>query len=324
MDMIIKPRSCLSKYRINADGIATHRRCAGCTHFRPLYWFLKGTKIRKALLIGQCVGCRFDFAGFKRFLNRLYERKFCVECKTHKAKCFFTVKGSRGYCSSCKERVTRERTLNARREYELRRKMATEPRYDWAVVGKCECSKDDVVEIKLDKRDGTYYSVLMHAKDLPIIYGETLNTCGLNRTYVNIKRPWDTTDDTVNGYLYETIKLHRRIYFGLAEKNQPLTIDHINNNALDNRRCNLRVATHQQNSWNRPPNKRVCSSKYKGVSRMKQAKARPWLARLVIDGKAVLSKSFATELEAARAHDVAARKHHGVFAYLNFQTGKTQ
>lgn len=96
-----------------------------------------------------------------------------------------------------------------------------------------------------------------------------------------------------------------------------LTVDHINRNPFDNRRSNLRIATHRQNSQNR---KQRSDSKmpYKGIQRMKKDCKNPWIAGISIDGKRVHLGVFPTAEDAARAYDEAARKHHGEFAYVNF------
>ena len=61
----------------------------------------------------------------------------------------------------------------------------------------------------------------------------------------------------------KTIYMHREI-LGLGS-GRDIQVDHINHNGLDNRRCNLRPCTCQQNQWNytKASNK---SSRYKGVS----------------------------------------------------------
>lgn len=96
-----------------------------------------------------------------------------------------------------------------------------------------------------------------------------------------------------------------------------LFVDHINGNRLDNRLCNLRVATAQQNQWNRP--KTCCdiaTSKYKGVQWCKQYQL--WRARIRFDGTRISLGYFKVEEEAARAYDMAARVYHGEFARTNF------
>ncbi|GAI88609.1 unnamed protein product, partial [marine sediment metagenome] len=58
----------------------------------------------------------------------------------------------------------------------------------------------------------------------------------------------------------ETLLMHRLI-LNVPEK---METDHINHNGLDNRRSNLRLATSQQNNFNRK-NIDGSSSQYKGV-----------------------------------------------------------
>jgi hypothetical protein len=95
-----------------------------------------------------------------------------------------------------------------------------------------------------------------------------------------------------------------------------LTVDHINRNSLDNRRSNLRWATRQQQQWNAAHVRGV--SKYKGVSRTRRCKTRPWHAQMRVNGRVTSLGFFATELEAALAYDAAAVQARGEFAHINF------
>lgn len=119
--------------------------------------------------------------------------------------------------------------------------------------------------------------------------------------------------------------LHRVI---LGLRNARVFADHRDNNGLDCRRSNLRVASRQQNSINR--NKfsgrtgRIFTSRYKGVVNRgkhlsEKSAGQPWLARIRVDGHLVNLGRYATELEAARAYDAAAIQHFGEFARPNFQ-----
>jgi hypothetical protein len=92
--------------------------------------------------------------------------------------------------------------------------------------------------------------------------------------------------------------------------------DHINHNGLDNRKANLRPATHTQNVWNRRKFKPHSRSKYKGVDWANDMKR--WRARIRVNGKRIYLGSFTSELDAAKAYDKAAKKYHGEFASLNF------
>jgi hypothetical protein len=107
------------------------------------------------------------------------------------------------------------------------------------------------------------------------------------------------------------IYLHREIMNAPAN----LLVDHINSDTLDNRRANLRLATHSQNSCNRPK-KSNTSSRFIGVSFLKQRKR--WRAAIRHHGKRIWLGYFDSEIEAGKAYDEAARKYHGEFARLNF------
>jgi AP2 domain-containing protein/HNH endonuclease len=93
--------------------------------------------------------------------------------------------------------------------------------------------------------------------------------------------------------------------------------DHINGNGLDNRRCNLRVATARQNQQN--GRKRVSmgghvtSSHYKGVHWHKRD--RRWHVRIRDNnGHRVWLGAFNSEDSAGDAYKKAALKIHGEFA----------
>ena len=91
-------------------------------------------------------------------------------------------------------------------------------------------------------------------------------------------------------------------------------VDHINRDCLDNRRENLRKATHQQNTMNSPSRKG--SSRFKGVSWDRRRNC--WIACIRDNYRTVHLGGFAVEEDAARAYDEAARRLHGEFARVNF------
>ncbi len=88
--------------------------------------------------------------------------------------------------------------------------------------------------------------------------------------------------------------------------------DHINHNGLDNRAANLRPVTHTQNVWHRRKFNKPSLSKYKGIDRPKGSTR--WRARIRVNGKRIYLGSFKTQIQAAKAYDKAAKKHHGQFA----------
>lgn len=77
------------------------------------------------------------------------------------------------------------------------------------------------------------------------------------------------------------------------------SVDHINGDGLDNRRENLRVATHAQNMQNRRPHKNARTSRFRAVYR--DADSGRWRARCRLNNRPHHLGYFDTELEAAAA-----------------------
>lgn len=97
----------------------------------------------------------------------------------------------------------------------------------------------------------------------------------------------------------------------LAGADDPsIDVDHKNRDGLDNRRCNLRLATRSENLRNRISVKNT--SGFKGVSWDKTRGL--WLARIKLDGVARNLGRYATPEEAHAAYCEAAARLHGEFA----------
>jgi hypothetical protein len=114
-----------------------------------------------------------------------------------------------------------------------------------------------------------------------------------------------------------SVPIHRLI----LPYDPPLCCDHINGDTLDNRRFNLRICTATQNRQNSSKSvTRLASSVFKGVDRRKHPHYRlvPWRARITVNGVRMHLGDFASEHDAARAYDAAAKKHFAAFARLNF------
>lgn len=114
------------------------------------------------------------------------------------------------------------------------------------------------------------------------------------------------------------VRLHRDIMTAVLgrelERNE--FVDHINRNKLDNRRSNLRLASHSQNMFNVGKRKNS-SSQYKGVSRL-SANGK-WRAGIMVDCVNVAIIVSESEEEAAWMRDQWALQLHGEFAVLNFE-----
>ena len=93
----------------------------------------------------------------------------------------------------------------------------------------------------------------------------------------------------------------------------PDEVDHINGNGLDNRRANLRPATHAQNLANRTNGRN--RSGVHGVSW--STAERKWHASIQADGREYNLGNFSTIEEATQVRDAAAIRLHGEFARLN-------
>lgn len=92
--------------------------------------------------------------------------------------------------------------------------------------------------------------------------------------------------------------------------------DHKDGDGLNCQRDNLRSATKQQNAWAKQVKRRRASSIYRGVSW--SAPRSKWVASIKVSGRTLGLGRFASETQAAKAYDKAAREHYGEFASPNF------
>lgn len=78
-----------------------------------------------------------------------------------------------------------------------------------------------------------------------------------------------------------TIRLmHHDVLNWTPDPSQDAEVDHANHDGLDNRRRNLRIVTHRENSWN---HRRPKTSRFIGVSWHKSAKR--WYAQAYLNGQ---------------------------------------
>lgn len=151
-------------------------------------------------------------------------------------------------------------------------------------------------------RDGREFTIRVDADDLPrvLAYG-----------------PWHIHDLKHRVLYASTIKVvngkRRSVYLHrfIADAGPDVVVDHENQDGLDCRRCNLRVASKAQNQWNRKP-KRNTRTGLKGVN-IHRASGR-WQARIRIDNKVHSLGYHATPELAHAAYCEAAKRLHGEFA----------
>ena len=108
-----------------------------------------------------------------------------------------------------------------------------------------------------------------------------------------------------------TMRAHRIAWY-LYNGEEPLEqIDHINGCTSDNRICNLRLASRDQNSWN----KKLQKNNSSGIKGITFNKARnKWMARIAANKKTYYLGYFIELKEAAIAVSKVRKKLHGEFA----------
>lgn len=127
----------------------------------------------------------------------------------------------------------------------------------------------------------------------------TVNSCGYRIVRVDGKM--------IGAHRIAWIMLHDKIPDGME-------IDHIDCNPLNNRICNLRLASRLQNTTNRKMHKNNASG-FKGVCMdLHRSKANPWRARIIVNKKTINLGMFPSPEEAHEAYKKAAVKHFGEFA----------
>jgi hypothetical protein len=127
------------------------------------------------------------------------------------------------------------------------------------------------------------------------------------------KRKWQAKQGQNTWYAVRSdhVRMHRLI----LDAPSGIEVDHIDGNGLNNQRCNLRLATKDQNQHNsviRSDN----TSGLKGVHLDKRSGS--WVAQITVRGKTLHLGCFVKAKDAARRYDDKARELFGGFAKTNF------
>ena len=109
-------------------------------------------------------------------------------------------------------------------------------------------------------------------------------------------------------------RVTQRMHRFILDAPSGVMVDHINQNGLDNRRCNIRLCNRMQNGWNRKISKNNKSG-YKGVAFHKIDKR--YRSSIMANGKAYVLGNFKCKHEAAKAYNKKAIELYGEFARLN-------
>lgn len=118
-----------------------------------------------------------------------------------------------------------------------------------------------------------------------------------------------------NGYAKTKVdKKFKAIHQFILPRRPKKEVDHINSDRLDNRRSNLRYATHQQNCFNQSKKKNNTTG-YRGVA--KHSTSKKFVAQITHNGKNVYLGLHETVELAAKAYNTKAKELYGEYAKLN-------
>lgn len=169
--------------------------------------------------------------------------------------------------------------------------------------------KSEMIEVLLTKNQTTEIDLI----DSDLVSTRKYHAHGRKGDFYAARTGW-------KGFKRTAIYLHVEIMERIISR--PLTddeeVDHVDLNKLNNKRGNLRIASHPQNMKNNPITIRNTSG-YKGVSWIERLKK--YQVDITVDGERYYLGVFSDLEEAARAYNVAAKEHHKEFASLNSITG---
>jgi hypothetical protein len=136
---------------------------------------------------------------------------------------------------------------------------------------------------------------------------------------------WSVSIESGNPYFYTTIGYHYTGFKSSMSLHRYITsfehelVDHSDGNTLNNRKNNLRSASHSQNMMNTRAKKKKSNnpfSEWKGV--YVDSRRRKFYSRINKgNGCDIYLGSFDKAVDAARAYNEAASTYHGSFARLN-------
>ena len=139
---------------------------------------------------------------------------------------------------------------------------------------------------------GKQLKTIIDTEDLPKLNGMKFRGYFEKKNGLETYYAIATVKSNSNKSGWSTVQLHRL----LMKTPRGLTVDHINNNTLDNRKSNLRNIAHGLNCQNRKGSQVNSKSGIRGVH--KHSKNNSWIAQLKANGKKIYLGSFRTKEEA--------------------------
>lgn len=137
---------------------------------------------------------------------------------------------------------------------------------------------------------------------------EKLNKYKWYALYNKFTRNYYATRTINSGEKKCIVYMHRE----LVKLKKGYLVDHINHNTLDNRKCNLRSATHSQNQMNSKI-RITNTSGFTGVSWI--SSRNKWSAMIMINKKAINLGRFLLKCQAVKARKEAEIKYFGEYRY---------
>ena len=117
----------------------------------------------------------------------------------------------------------------------------------------------------------------------------------------NRKKPYSWKQVGIKGKTYQAHRIAWYLHHGFDPQNAFL--DHINQDSLDNRICNLRLVSHSENNWNASGRLSNNTSGFRGVYKHKQSGK--WAACMSVHGKTKHLGVFSSPQEASKAYEEA-------------------
>lgn len=115
---------------------------------------------------------------------------------------------------------------------------------------------DDKTRVIYSFYNEEYYSIYIDIKNYDLVKDYYWNIIKDNNTYYALSHKGSAKDHTM-----QKIKMHNLLNPHDANK---YVVDHKNGNGLDNRKCNTRIVTHQENKQN-ISNKRNTTTNFNGI-----------------------------------------------------------